>query len=155
MLAGVTSGPDSLLLLPTPTARDCKGRNQRDDASCLPGAVNLLPTTTAGDSKWGANGNTPGDGYGVSLTDAVLGQFDRYAAAVARHAHIFGSPPPPPHDEKRRLNPAFVEWMMGVRARWVPDVIATRTHQLRVLGNGVVPAQAVAALRSLDVEPAA
>jgi site-specific DNA-cytosine methylase len=32
-------------LLPTPTARDRKGRNQRDDASCLAGA--LLPTLTA------------------------------------------------------------------------------------------------------------
>jgi len=35
-------------LLPSPTARDHKGRNQRDDESCLPGAVNaLLPTPTA------------------------------------------------------------------------------------------------------------
>lgn len=32
-------------LMPTPTARDHKGRNQRDDASCLPGA--LLPTPRA------------------------------------------------------------------------------------------------------------
>ncbi|MEX2289195.1 MAG: hypothetical protein WD794_02560 [Mycobacteriales bacterium] len=34
-------------LLPTPTSRDHKGRNQRDDESCLPGAVGkLLPTPT-------------------------------------------------------------------------------------------------------------
>jgi hypothetical protein len=46
------SGGDDLLttvsrLMPTPQARDHKGRNQRDDASCLPGAINLLPTPTS------------------------------------------------------------------------------------------------------------
>jgi len=29
-------------LLPTPTSRDHKGRNQRDDDSCLPGAIEHL-----------------------------------------------------------------------------------------------------------------
>lgn len=34
------------LMLPTPTSRDGKGRNQRDDATCLFGAVtNGDPTT--------------------------------------------------------------------------------------------------------------
>lgn len=41
-----TGGP-GYSLLPTPTARDHKGRNQRNDATCLPGAVKLLPTPTA------------------------------------------------------------------------------------------------------------
>ena len=31
--------PGVVTLLPTPTSRDHKGRNQRDDATCLPGAV--------------------------------------------------------------------------------------------------------------------
>jgi len=34
-------------LLPTPTTRDFKGRNQRNDDTCLPGATLLLPTPTA------------------------------------------------------------------------------------------------------------
>jgi hypothetical protein len=39
---------DAIALLPTPTTRDYKGRNQRDDDSCLPGAVGkMLPTPTA------------------------------------------------------------------------------------------------------------
>jgi DNA (cytosine-5)-methyltransferase 1 len=40
-------------LLPTPTTRDYKGRNQRDDATCLPGAVNLLPSPTTADGSGG------------------------------------------------------------------------------------------------------
>lgn len=46
------SRPDPLL--PTPTGRDGKGRNQRDDATCLPGAVDrLLPTPSAADGMGG------------------------------------------------------------------------------------------------------
>jgi DNA (cytosine-5)-methyltransferase 1 len=48
------------------------------------------------------------------------------------------------------VNPAFSEWMMGLPAGWVTDVPGlTRSDQLRLIGNGVVPAQAVAALRWL------
>jgi len=39
---------------------------------------------------------------------------------------------------------------MGLPAGWVTDVPGlTRTQQLHALGNGVLPAQAVAALRVL------
>jgi hypothetical protein len=34
-------------LLPTPTAPDHKGQNQCNDATCLPGAIALLPTPRA------------------------------------------------------------------------------------------------------------
>jgi hypothetical protein len=46
--------------LPTPTARDWRGHNQRHDASCLPGA--LLPTPTVAD----ANGTRAARGGGRS-----------------------------------------------------------------------------------------
>jgi DNA (cytosine-5)-methyltransferase 1 len=50
----------------------------------------------------------------------------------------------------QRLNPAFVEWMMGLPAGWVTGTPGlTRNQQLRALGNGVVPQQAEAALRTL------
>lgn len=43
-----TGGPDLRTLvdslLPTPTSRDHKGRNQRDDTTCLPGAIHYLPS---------------------------------------------------------------------------------------------------------------
>lgn len=40
-------------LLPTPTSRYHKGRNQRDDETCLPGAVKMLPTPSAADGLGG------------------------------------------------------------------------------------------------------
>lgn len=53
-----TSGHDSSSSLPTPTRRDHKGRNQRDDATCLPGAVALLPTPRTSDTNGaGLHGN--------------------------------------------------------------------------------------------------
>ncbi|MFD4912772.1 hypothetical protein ACFWNR_06065 [Streptomyces virginiae] len=49
-----------------------------------------------------------------------------------------------------RLNPLLVEWLMGLPAGHVTDVPGlSRTAQLKALGNGVVPQQATAALRTL------
>ena len=50
----------------------------------------------------------------------------------------------------RRLSAAFAEWMMGLPEGHVtgtPGV--SRVQQLRMLGNGVVPQQAEAAVRKL------
>ncbi|MBX6721991.1 MAG: DNA cytosine methyltransferase, partial [Dactylosporangium sp.] len=49
------------------------------------------------------------------------------------------------------LSPSFVEWLMGLPAGWVCEIGLPRTVALRVLGNGVVPHQAAAALRALLV----
>jgi hypothetical protein len=51
--------------------------------------------------------------------------------------------------DEGRLNPRFVEYMMGLPNGWVTDVGLTRTHQLKMLGNGVVPQQAFLALKLL------
>jgi DNA (cytosine-5)-methyltransferase 1 len=40
--------------------------------------------------------------------------------------------------------------MMGLPAGWVTDLPLTRTAQIRLLGNGVVPQQAITAFRVLD-----
>jgi len=48
------------------------------------------------------------------------------------------------------LNPALVEWMMGLPDGWVTKVPGLRRNaQLKALGNGVVPQQAVLALSLL------
>lgn len=52
-------------------------------------------------------------------------------------------------DELGRLNPQFVEYMMGLPIGWVTDVGLPRTQQLKMLGNGVVPQQAKYALELL------
>lgn len=74
----------------------------------------------------------------------------RYGPAVERWEAVTGRPAPRPVDDMGRLNPPLVEWLMGLPAGWVTAVPAlTRTQQLRALGNGVVPAQAAHALRTL------
>ena len=78
-----------------------------------------------------------------------------YADAIARWEPIAGRPAPEPTDDRRRLSPAFVEWMMGLPAGWVTDVVPGRSHQLRILGNGVVPQQAAYALSLLARQAAA
>ena len=55
---------------------------------------------------------------------------------------------PAPLDEGK-LNAKFVEYMMGLPEGWVTDVGLSRSQQLKILGNGVVPQQAEYALELL------
>ncbi|MFF8817295.1 hypothetical protein ACF07D_04755 [Leucobacter sp. NPDC015123] len=70
---------------------------------------------------------------------------------------MLGRPAPDPTEEGpkggRRLSAAFVAWMMGLPEGWVTDPVLglSRTQQLKMLGNGVVTQQAVAALKSMGV----
>jgi DNA (cytosine-5)-methyltransferase 1 len=77
-----------------------------------------------------------------------------YADAIARWERILGRPAPSPTTPSRKgtpqLNPAFSEWMMGLPAGHVTDVPSlSRNDMLKAFGNGVVPAQAEAAVRFL------
>lgn len=74
-----------------------------------------------------------------------------YGPAIARWEHLTGRYAPnatePNSRGKQRLSPRFVEWLMGLPGGWVTDVPGlSRTKQLELLGNGVVPQQARAAL---------
>lgn len=90
----------------------------------------------------------------VGGPDAAVGSglhWGDYAPAIRRWEHITGRVAPAPTRTGRRggqqLSPAFVEWMMGLSAGHVTDVDGlSRADQLRLLGNGVVPQQAAAAL---------
>lgn len=85
--------------------------------------------------------------------DVALGSapnWGGYGPAVARWERVLGRPAPSPTNDLGRLNPPFVEWLMGLGAGHVTDVPdLSRTAQLKALGNGVVPQQAEAALRLL------
>jgi len=72
-----------------------------------------------------------------------------YADAIHRWEQILGRPAPSPTDQ-RGLNPAFVEWMMGLPEGWVTGLGLSRPAELKMLGNGVVPQQAALALELLD-----
>jgi hypothetical protein len=109
--------------LPTPPARDYKGANQRDDDSCLPGA----------------------------LSHHVVSDWGPYEVAVRRWERVTGLDAPAPTQTSARgkpqLAPAFVEWLMGLPRGWVTGRGLSRVAELRMLGNGVVPQQAAAAIR--------
>ena len=51
--------------------------------------------------------------------------------------------------DQGKLNPKFVEYMMGLPNGWVTDMDLSRTQKLKMLGNGVVPQQAYYALQQL------
>lgn len=192
-------------LLPTPTSRDHKGRNQRDDDSCLHGAVMqhavlfptpttqdgannggpaqfrrntlplnaevvLLPTPSASDGMGGGPNNPDNrmaQGHQVQLLDMGLASVEiwgKFADAIAQWEAITRPAPPPTEKAKgggQRLSARFSEWLMGWPAGWVdvpsdqdalfgdPAPAVSRTDQLRLCGNGVVPQQAAAAIRLL------
>lgn len=90
-----------------------------------------------------AGGRTePADGHRHAPVE-----WGKYAAAIDRWAGLVGRPAPHPVDEKGRLSPALVEWMMGYPEGWVAEL--PRTKALKALGNAVVSQQALAALREL------
>jgi DNA (cytosine-5)-methyltransferase 1 len=49
--------------------------------------------------------------------------------------------------DQDKLNPVFVEYMMGLPKGWVTDLDLPRTQKLKMLGNGVVPQQAYYAIK--------
>ena len=51
--------------------------------------------------------------------------------------------------DQGKLNPLFVEYMMGLMPGWVTSLEISRSQQLKMLGNGVVPQQAYHALEIL------
>jgi DNA (cytosine-5)-methyltransferase 1 len=55
----------------------------------------------------------------------------------------------PPTLVDGKLNAKFVEYMMGLPVGWVTDLDLSRSQQLKMLGNGVVPQQAYYALELL------
>jgi DNA (cytosine-5)-methyltransferase 1 len=93
-------------------------------------------------------------GGGPSVAGVARPDADRwgpYGTAVRRWEFVLGRPAPAPTESSargsRRLSPRFVEWMMGLPAGWVTSVPGiTRNEALRLLGNGVVPQQAQAAV---------
>ena len=86
---------------------------------------------------------------------ATLQRWGKYAGAVARWAQIVGRPAPAPAlligGTGPRPAPGFVEWLMGLPSGWVTDPHhgLTPNQQLAALGNGVLPAQGILALRGL------
>ncbi|MFD7068512.1 DNA cytosine methyltransferase [Streptomyces sp. NPDC059913] len=79
-----------------------------------------------------------------------LQHFGIYGPAIARWEAVTGRRAPWATDLRGRLNPALVEWLMGLEPGHVTGVPGlSRRAQLRALGNGVVPQQAAVAFAEL------
>jgi hypothetical protein len=162
-------------LLPTPVVADQAGTrnstaNRRNPEGAhigntltdvfvpaVPPQAGLLPTPTLQD---GANNGGPSqfDRNTKPLNTQVLvgSEWGQYADAIKRWRQTTGREAPTPtrpdgRDGQHRLNPVFVEWMMGLAEGHVtaPEIGLSRNDQLKACGNGVVPQQAVMALREL------
>lgn len=106
-------------LLPTPTSRDHKGRNQRNDATCLPGALDQWGKFAPAIARW----------------EAITGRDAPEPLEPATRGGGF------------RLSRRLPEWMMGLPSGWIVDVPdVTYAEAVRMAGNGVVPQQAATAL---------
>ena len=141
-------------------------------AQSAAGRERLLPTPDTGTSPrgHGRRGGQPGNGHqsGKDLDAAArtltapglapatsrgVVAWGEYEPAIRRWEHVLGRPAPPPAEPgpggRTRLSAAFAEWLMGIPhlVTGVPGI--PRTGQLRIIGNGVVPHQAAAALRLL------
>jgi DNA (cytosine-5)-methyltransferase 1 len=66
-----------------------------------------------------------------------------------RFSREMGKKTIPPTLVDGKLNAKFVEYMMGLPVGWVTDLDLSRSQQLKMLGNGVVPQQAYYALELL------
>jgi len=171
------STTETLTLLPTPAVNDmgdrpwaartgawdawvarhkARGINGNGHGPSL--AVEALRMLPAPRTENNENRQSPGyGGKDGNFHGLITGQssWGEYAPAVARWEAVLGRPAPPPTEPTgkggaARLSPRFVEFMMGLPDGWVTAVPGvTRSQALKALGNGVVPAQAAAAVRHL------
>lgn len=94
-------------------------------------------------------------GSAVSDSENHRVDWGPYEAAIRRQERVTGRPAPNPTEPNRRgkprLSAEFASWMMMLPAGHVTDpaIGLSRNEQLKALGNGVVPAQALAALTQL------
>ena len=80
-----------------------------------------------------------------SGNDDDSSEWGQFEEGIRRWEFVTGRTAPRPTDE-RGLNPSFVEWMMGVPENHVCNQGLSRTAELKMLGNGIVPQQCALAL---------
>lgn len=120
--------------------------------------VDLLPTPNASDGSGGGAHPDNRVGHSRQLIDFALldntSAWGKYAPAIARWEALTRTAPAatePNKNGNQRLAAQFSEWMMGWPSGHVTDpaIGLSRNDQLRIVGNGVCPQQAQAAIRYL------
>lgn len=149
-------------LFPTPTVSDNRGAAKGEIEKSNPKhrlkvEVELMPTTRVSM----ANGPTrkeieEGNPKSRIEVEVMLGEtnWGKFDAAIQRWEKILGRPAPAPtkpdgKDGRPQLSSVFTEWLMGLPEGWITGVGLKRNDELKLAGNGVVPAQAEMALRIL------
>ncbi|WNM66531.1 DNA methyltransferase [Mycobacterium phage Martik] len=156
-------------LLPTPRKSDGDGgtnplsRAERmDDVETR--VIRLLQTPSTADGGGGHLTRSGVRGKELLLPGQAREmhgqQWGKYEPAIRRWENVTRPAPAPTELNSKgnpRLSAVFPEWMMGWPAGWVTEVSGiSRNDALRIIGNGVVPQQAAAALRwLLSIEVAA
>lgn len=133
------------VVLPTPTVGNATGTNERRGGAR--GNEMLLPGVAVAAATGALLPGVPAQ----PIQEPV--NWGRYEAAIRRWEAVLGRAAPDPTEPNRngrpQLNPEFASWMMGLPKGWVTGHGLTRTEQLKAIGNGVVPRQAMAALAIL------
>lgn len=164
----IPAGSDITPLLRTPMAAEADGgpvspaiAKERGQTLRLTGQIlelvdRLLPTPNTMDGM-----NPRSDealararlsGGCSNLKDVRLDQWGEFSPAIARWEALTRPAPAPTQPGKNgkpQLSSRFTEWMMGLPDGWVTGHGLTRRQELKMIGNGVVPQQASAALKIL------
>lgn len=164
LLPGIAKAYAEGALLPTPAASDGargpdyarvgrEGSGGDDLITTVFRTLTLLPTPSACDASGGGQSLDKRQGHTRQLVDYALldgtPQWGKYEPAIRRWEAITREAPSPTEPGARgnpRLAAAFSEWMQGWQLGWVTAVPISRSAMLRIIGNGVVPQQAIAAL---------
>jgi DNA (cytosine-5)-methyltransferase 1 len=127
-----------------------QGQSQSESAQCCETASN---THSEGLQGTGNETNDITNG-GVSNTndkcESYDGQMSQLGSRFASRREMQLRRAPNPLDINNKLNAKFVEYMMGLPVGWVTDLEISRSQQLKLLGNGVVPQQAYYAIDKLE-----
>lgn len=118
----------------------------RRTAGSVRGTSGEIINWTDREIDWGSDQDAGNANDGLSKS---IGQMQKLGRRFTsrREMHLQSAPDALGQDGK--LNAEFVEYMMGLPKGWVTDLGLSRSQQLKMLGNGVVPQQAEYALELL------
>jgi DNA (cytosine-5)-methyltransferase 1 len=101
------------------------------------------------ETEYSASSNQTSSIDSISKLIPHIGDMPRLGSRFISRCEMHMQDVPNPLDHEGKLNPEFVEYMMGLPVGWITDLDMSRAHKLKILGNGVVPQQAYYALELL------